>query len=114
MAHAPTPGRVHDAGADEATVTLSLDGVQHVLYPNLLTAQDLGAVRGQVGMSLRKLIECAQDDPDLDIIAALIWVARCQGGESVTFDEVAAGITYQSKLDVAESSEPVSADHPLD
>jgi hypothetical protein len=113
MATAPTPGRVSDAGPDELSVMITLDGTKHAVYPNLLTAKDIAAVRAQAGMSVRKLVELAGDDPDIDVIAALVWVARCQAGEKVSLSDVSDGITYESKLEVAEQEAPLDDDHPL-
>jgi hypothetical protein len=114
MASAPTPGRVLDAGPDERTMSFVLDGTKHVLYPALVTAKDEAAIRAQAGMSFRRLQELAVEDPGVDIIAALAWIARCQAGEKVTLSEVSEGITYGTDLDAVEETEaPVGDDHPL-
>jgi hypothetical protein len=113
MAQAPTPGRVGSSGTDELTITITVDGDPVVVYPNLLTAKDIAAIRAQSGMSVRKLVELAQEDPDVDVIAALVWIGRCQAGEQASLSEVSQGITYQSKLDLDSSNAPVGVDHPL-
>jgi hypothetical protein len=113
MAKAPTPGRIHSPGANELSVKITIDGDAYTLYPNLLTADGVRAVREQTGSSVRKLITMAEDDPDIDIIAALVWVARCQAGDDVDFATVAAAISYETKLDIEELETEMDADHPL-
>jgi hypothetical protein len=105
------PSKVQTVDA-ELSIVIDVDGASHTLFPNLLTGQDTRAVREQTGMSLRRLIECAQDDPDIDVLAALVWIARCQAGETVDVDHVAAQINYQTKFDINQALSAVPGDHP--
>lgn len=113
MGLAPTPGRVSSAGADEHSIVFQIDGADFTLYPNLVDSAGARAVREQTGMSYRKVLANLEDDPDIDLVAVLVWVARCQAGEKINFDEVAAGIDYTSKIDVQTAEQPVGDDHPL-
>jgi hypothetical protein len=108
---ATRPARATAADA-ELSIVIDSDGVSHTLFPNLLTGQDTRAIREQTGMSLRRLIEYAQDDPDIDVLAALVWIARCQAGETVDLAHVAAQINYQTKFDINQAASAVPGDHP--
>lgn len=90
-----------------------IDGGDFTLYPNLVDSAGARAVREQTGMSYRKVLANLEDDPDIDLVAVLVWVARCQAGEKINFDEVAASIDYNSKIDVQTSDAPLEVDHPL-
>lgn len=112
MATAPTPGRVNASGPDTFSITVIVDGVRHTLYPDLITGADAAAVREQCGYSVRKLVTLAQDDPDIDILAKLVWIARCQAGDRCDLAEVAAAISYRSDIDVDAGETAIPDDHP--
>lgn len=71
-----------------------------------LTGRDAAQVRKAVGMSLRALFAAAKDDPDLDTICALIFLAKRQDDPSVTFDQVIDEIGYGTNLDVEDVEAP--------
>lgn len=96
------PPRPRSAQNTGVTVTIKLDGTSYVLRPNEISALDAAALRRECGMSVRGLLNAANDDPDLDVLAGLVWLARRQAGEEVTYTDVAQGITYDSDLDVDE------------
>jgi hypothetical protein len=88
-------------------ITVSVDGVKYSLFPQELSARDTTDVRRATGMSFRFLMEAAGKDPDLDVVAAVVWLARRQAGESVTFDEVANAIGYDANIEnVTDPVEP--------
>lgn len=104
MATAPRPGAGRRAAADEVTLTVNLDGEAYVFRPNDTTAKMAGELRRECGMSVNKIMALAADDPDLDVIAAVVFLARRQRGEKVTYDEVASAITYGSELDTSSTT----------
>lgn len=64
------------------------------------TALDASACRRATGMSLQSLLSAAATDPDLDVVAAAIWLARRQDGEpTVSFEEVASELSYLDDWD---------------
>lgn len=102
MAKAPRPG----GDKADTSITVSIDGVEYVCRPSDVTAKMAGQLRKESGMSVRAVMVAAADDPDLDVIAALVWLARRQTGEKVTWDEVADAITYDSEIGSAEGDAP--------
>lgn len=87
---------------------LTVDGHRYELRPNEINALDSQACRRATGVSVRSLLATAQHDPDIDTIAALVWLARRQAGEpSLAFEDVAATISYGSDFDLdAEETGP--------
>lgn len=98
MATAPRPAAGRRAEAEDTTITIKIDGESYTVRPSEVTAKMAGQLRKQSGMSVRSVMVAAGDDPDLDVVAALVWLARRQRGEKVTWDEVAEAITYDSDL----------------
>lgn len=93
--------------ADGDAIAISVDGTVYTVRPADMTALDSQELRRQTGMSLRAVMVAAQDDPDLDVVASLVWLARRQAGErTLAFAEVAEAITYGTALDTAVPQEP--------
>lgn len=103
MATAPRPGGFR--AADELTITIKVDGVAYTVRPDEVTANQVGQLRRVTGFSLQTLMQVAADSPDLDVIAALVWLARRQAGENVNYEKVAEAITYQSDIDSVDEPE---------
>lgn len=106
--------------ADEALetgVSLTVDGTTYTVRLGSLSARDTMALRRATGLSVRALIADLQRDPDIDLIAALVWLGRRTGNDGATapeplleFDEVAEEIAYDSDFDL----EGLDADTPGD
>lgn len=95
MATAPLPGAVRRDEAAAATLTIKIDGeAAFTLRPGDLSAADAAALRRETGMSLAAVMRAGMTDPDIDLFAALAWLARRQAGDKVTFEEVASEFTY--------------------
>ncbi len=109
MAPAPDPGAARRAAAH---ITISVDGTIYTMRPSELSAADGAKVRAATGMSLRSILAAAQTDPDLDVIAAVVWLARRQAGENVGFAEVAEAIGYDVKILPVETAAPEDEDSP--
>lgn len=114
MANAPRPGAGRRADADAVRVGVRVNDVDYVLRPNEITAKQTAALRRETGVSLQALMKQAETDPDIDTIAALVWLARLQTGETVAFDDVAAEIGYDSTIDELspEEADAATADDP--
>lgn len=98
MAGPPRPGK---KSGTETTLRFRVDEREYVLRPDEINAIDANACRREVGVSVRALMQQAQVDADIDVIAALVWLARRQGGEpSLAFRDVAAALTYDSDIDL--------------
>lgn len=78
-------------------VSITLDGRTYTVMAGDLNALDARALRQALGHGLPKLIELLSTDPDIDLVAAVIWLARRIDGErGLTFDEVAEEIDYDA------------------
>lgn len=79
----------------EAAMSLTIDGKLYDLIIADLTSLDTMALRRATGMGIRGLMKAAEEDPDIDVIAALVWLSRRTHGErGLRFEEVAAEIGY--------------------
>jgi hypothetical protein len=90
-----------DAALD-AGLKITVDGTVYVIRLGDLPGTLVGEFRRQVGMSVRAAFELCANDPDLDVLAGMVWLGRRQAGEAVSYAEVASAITYGSALDVEE------------
>lgn len=98
MAKAPTPGLAEELEGkttDPNVITLSLDGVDHVLNVGALNALQAGKMRAVCGLTYRDFISrCAPPDVfDLEAVAVFVWVAALQAGRVEDFAATAEGIT---------------------
>lgn len=117
MANAPNPQKVARKKAKaeaeaSSELTIVVDGVKYPLRLDEFSAKDAGALRKACGLSIRGCIAALQTDPDLDIIAALVWLSRRQQGETVSYDEVAEELGYDSEVDYVANVD--AADEDLD
>lgn len=112
MATAPQPGASRRAAAalDDIAITVVVDDVAHVFRPGEMSALDASALRKEAGMSLRSLLSQINDDPDLDVVAAIVWLARRQAGNPASFTEVAEAISYQSTISAGDDAPAVEED----
>jgi hypothetical protein len=116
MARAPRPGAGKRAAQQQNVYKVTVDGTTHHLRLGEVTAAETGELRRLTGFGLRHLGYVILSDPDIDIIAAVVWLARRQVGErSLGLDQVARTITYDSEVEVdvvdhkqAEAEEPDS------
>jgi hypothetical protein len=100
----PVRSRRRNAAASSggAVIALRIDGSVHTVHVGELCALDAKDLRRQSGLSLAATLKAAQEDPDLDVVAALVWLARRQRGEDVTFDDVAGELGYDAVIEAAE------------
>lgn len=93
----------------DSYVVLKVDGVEYVFRPQEATATFVGELRRATGMSLSALLRAAGTDPDLDVLAALVWGARRQRGENVDYSEVADALGYGNDYEFS-SDDPTDDD----
>lgn len=105
MVSAPVPGAAAREAAMNSVIPLLVDGVRYEFRPGDVSGKQTGLLRKQAGMSVQAVMKAASDDPDLDIIAAIMTLARWQAGEDITFDEVADSISYTSTIEIGESED---------
>lgn len=83
---------------ESVTVEIAVDGDRRSLTFPLTIEHSLG-LRRQLGWSQQELLE-QLTRPDLDVIAVCVWLSRVQAGETVSFAEVAGGLSYESKFEL--------------
>ena len=91
-----------NAALDEG-VTIVVDGRKYTVTAGELTGLDVMALRKEVGMSFQGLIGALQTDADVDLIAALMWLARRLEGETtLAYADVAAQVGYDVEIEIDE------------
>lgn len=93
------------------SMSVRFRGVDYTIRQGDVCAADAAALRRDVGYSFVGLMSAGAKDPDIDIFAAIIWLARrAEGERSLTFDEVAQDVTYDDFDEDPEGGEQVEAD----
>lgn len=83
-------------------LSISVDGKVYTVRQGDLTSLDTMALRRETGYSFMGLLKAFQADPDIDLIAALVWLSRRIDGEVMLgYGEVAGEIGYDVEIDVA-------------
>lgn len=91
-------------------LSISVDGRKYTVRAGDITGLDSAALRRETGMSFMGLMKAMQTDPDVDLIAALMWLSRrIEGEKLLTYEEVAAEVGYDVDIDLADA-EPEDAD----
>lgn len=78
-------------------VEFFIDGKHYKITVGDLSALDARELRRQVGLTFHQILrEVFSDDGDLDMIAAVIWLARYVNGDErdLTYAEVAGDLGY--------------------
>lgn len=99
MGKPPTPGLAAELEgkppADANVITLTLDGVDHVLNVGALNALQAAKMRAVTGFSYVDLVDrCAPPNVfDLEAVAVFVWAAALQAGTIEDYGVLAEGIT---------------------
>lgn len=92
-------------------LSVKLNGQAYTVREGDLTSMDTMALRRETGLSFVALMQAFFTSPDIDLVAALVWLARRQAGEThLPFEVVASEIDYDSDVDVVDA--PKDGDHP--
>ena len=86
-----------DAALDEGVRMTMPGGEVYELRVGDVTSVLTRELRAHAGYSFNRLMEYVTSDPDTDVIAAFIWLARRVRGEQVAFDDVV--VTFREILD---------------
>lgn len=94
-------------------IAITVDGRRYAVRQADLTAVDSMLCRRETGHSFAGLLRAAQDDPDIDVVAAVMWLSRRASGEhALRFAEVAAEVGYDVEITVEDESKPGEDDDP--
>ena len=86
-------------------VSVIVDGTTYTVRQGDLTSMDTMNLRRETGFSFRGLMMAAAKDPDIDIIAALVWLSRRIDGElMLSYEDVARDIGYDVDVELAEAA----------
>jgi hypothetical protein len=80
----------------ERGLRITLDGEAYEIRLGDVTSTVTRELRRATGMSFNQVMNLVQTDPDSDVIAAFVWMARRINGEAVDIDDVV--ITYTQLL----------------
>lgn len=69
-------------------VRITLDGESYTLRIGDVTPAMARELRRETGHSFMALVNLLGDDPDIDVIAEAVWVARRMAGDEVALDDV--------------------------
>jgi len=94
---------------DSPGLQIDLDGQTYIVRQADLTPRDVAALRKATGMSWVGLAKALQADPDIDLIAALVWLARRTKGQDADYDSVLDELSYESDLSIKVEDKRTSA-----
>ena len=87
-------------------LTIKVDGAEYTVRQGDLTSLDTMALRRETGFSFRALLSAFESDPDVDLVAALVWLSRRIDGERMlSFADVASEIGYDVEIDLVDAGE---------
>lgn len=81
----------------EQGLRITIDGQAFEVRLGDVTSTVTRELRRATGMSFNQVMNLVQTDPDSDVIAAFIWIARRLAGEQIDVDDVV--VTYAQILD---------------
>lgn len=111
--HTRTTEANRKAGLDVG-FKITVDGRVYQVRAGDLNGLDMAAMRREVGMTFGQLSRIPSDEWDLDIIAAIVWLARRVNGEpTLTYAEVAQEMTYDDLDDLGmDEADSLDEDDP--
>ena len=87
----------------DAGIAVMVDGTRYAVRMGDLTSMDAANLRRATGFSFRGLMMAASKDPDIDIVAAIVWLSRRIDGElMLDYETVAQEIGYDAEVDLAD------------
>lgn len=95
-----TAARRRTKNTDSPGIKLEVDGKTYVVREADISPKDVRVLRRETGFSWAGLAREMQSDPDIDLIAALVWFARHLDGDSATYDDVLGSLSYDSDLNI--------------
>lgn len=111
-----------DATDRGPTLTVVVDGKKYTWTAQDMTALDVRALREATGMSYNRLVQLAKKDMDVDLLAAVVWMARRVAGErDLTYLEVAESTNWTEDYFITDNPDhpkaaaidnPDGGDHP--
>jgi hypothetical protein len=96
------PARKRKAKDDDSPgMKIELDGRTYIVRQADIGPKDIRALRSETGFSWAGLGRELQKDPDLDLIGALIWLARRIEGDEVAYDDILEELSYDADMSIS-------------
>lgn len=103
MAARPPIARKHTPASEKKRNSMLDTGIQITYLGKVysvragdLTAVDAQALRKELGVSFMGLIRALHDDPDIDLVAGVMWLSRRVKGDHIPYEMVAAELGYEA------------------
>lgn len=81
---------------------IEVNGRTHVVRESDLSPRDVAALRRETGFAgWLGLTQEAQRGFDLDVLAALVWLARRIDGETVSYDSILDELSYDTDMKIS-------------
>jgi hypothetical protein len=94
--------RRRKAAGDSPGMKIEVDGRTYVVRESDLTPRDIAALRRETGFAgWIGLTQEAQRGFDLDVLAALVWLARRIDGDTASYETVLDEMSYEADLNVS-------------
>lgn len=87
-------------------ISIKFDSKTYTVRMGDLSANDTMALRRATGMSFMAILSLPPAQFDIDVIAAIVWLARRVDGEyGLEYETVATLVGYDSDIDVVDTPE---------
>lgn len=100
----PPQARRRTAGKkpDSPGMQIEVDGRTYIVRESDLSPRDIAALRRETGFAgWMGLTTEAQRGFDLDVLAALVWLARRLDGETVQYESILDELSYDTDLNIS-------------
>lgn len=92
----PASERARNAALDEG-IRITYEGQVYQVQAGDLNALDSQALRRELGLSFMGLLNALGTDPDIDLLAGVVWLARRVNGEvGLAYAEIAGQMGYEA------------------
>lgn len=95
-----------------AVLTIKVNGKPYTFRPGEITGLLSGEFRKASGGMTVSQAMSNPESADLDSIGGLIWLARRQAGEDVSWNEVLSDITYETEFEVSTNEADAAPEDP--
>lgn len=101
--HTPRSTSERKKAMDEG-LSIKFEGKTYTVRIGDLSAMDSAALRRETGLSFTGIMRSMTTDPDIDLIAAVVWLARRIDGEKLlAYEDVASEIGYDADIDLLDA-----------
>lgn len=118
MATAPDPRKFaateRAENARNMRYIIAIDDDEYVFRFGDLSARDVRDLREQTGLFVRDVLDGLDGVAQLDRMAAMVWLARRQAGDMVSFEDVESKLRLDQAISIREETSPEPAEENPD